>query len=357
MRKIHVVTVGSSHNVKGGITSVIDQYKSYPWPEYIQMHYVVTFDGGNAVHKVRCFCRGFFTILGLILQGRADIFHIHMSHNGSFYRKYYVTKLAALFKRKTIIHLHSSEFKDFYNRSHPLTKKMICDLLASADRIITLGNEWDARVHEISPSAKTVIVHNSVRENSCKVEYRSNPFVFLYMGVLVKRKGVEDLIHAIDKLGPDRSGFLFRIAGTGSEEMYLRELTNELGLQENVRFEGWVEKDRKEALFAESQSLILPSYNEGLPICILEALSYGMPVIATEVGSVADAIIPDTNGELVKAGDIEGLSDAIKQLGSNRLLWEKYSNNAKKIAAEEYSERLMFNKVLKLYQDCINYPE
>lgn len=357
MRKIHVVIVGSSHNVKGGITSVIDQYKSYPWPEYIQMHYAVTFDGGNAIHKVLCFCKGFFVILGLILQGRADILHIHMSHNGSFYRKYFVTKLAALFKKKTIIHLHSSEFKDFYNRSCPLTKRMICYLLASVDRIITLGNEWDVRVHEISPSAKTAIIHNTVRENSCKVEYHSDPFVYLYMGVLVKRKGVEDLIRAIDKLGPDRSGFLFRIAGTGSEELYLRELTNELGLQENISFEGWVEKDRKEELFAESQALILPSYNEGLPICILEALSYGMPVIATEVGSVADAVIPDTNGELVKAGDIEALSAAIKRLGSNRLLWEKYSQNAKKIVEEDYSESRMFNKVLKLYQDCVDCPE
>lgn len=124
-----------------------------------------------------------------------------------------------------------------------------------------------------------------------------------------------DLIQAISLL--KKEGWLnnikFIIAGSGSEEESLKQQASELKVEPWIEFAGWTDGKAKERYLKESQALVLPSYNEGLPIAVLEAISYGLPVIATAVGDMAAAVREGENGFLIKPGDVSALADKIKK--------------------------------------------
>lgn len=97
--------------------------------------------------------------------------------------------------------------------------------------------------------------------------------------------------------------------------------------------------------------LVLPSYNEGLPVSILEAISYGMPVVATCVGDISAAIIDGENGYLVEPGDVDALANSIYKLISEKANWQKKSESARKISISRFDETVFFETILNLYRE------
>ena len=172
------------------------------------------------------------------------------------------------------------------------------------------------------------------------------------MGVLIKRKGVADLIRAVDILKKKNrlDNVKFVIAGSGVEEAELKTMCKKLELDKYINFVGWTSGEKKERLFRESQMLVLPSYNEGLPVSILEAISYGMPVVATCVGDISAAIIDGENGYLVEPGDVDALANSIYKLISEKANWQKKSESARKISISQFDETGFFETILNLYR-------
>ena len=106
----------------------------------------------------------------------------------------------------------------------------------------------------------------------------------------------------------------------------LQSIINECGLSKIVRFEGWVSGDKKVELLNNTDVFILPSYTEGLPISILEAMSYRLPVISTPVGGIPEVVRDGENGFLIKPGDKDALHNAIVRLANDEELREKMGN-------------------------------
>mgnify|MGYP000429415235 FL=1 len=96
--------------------------------------------------------------------------------------------------------------------------------------------------------------------------------------------------------------------------------------------------------------LVLPSYNEGLPIAILEAMSYGLPIISTNVGSIGEAVKEKENGFLIEPGDVDSLAHAMIQLTNNSILWKKESRASRNICETKFSENVFFEAVEKIYR-------
>lgn len=151
----------------------------------------------------------------------------------------------------------------------------------------------------------------------------------------------------------NRSVFNFRIliAGSGAEETRLREYVKQNGLQSNVEFLGWITKEQKPSLLVKADVLVLPSYNEGLPIAILEAMSYALPIISTNVGSIAEAVQEGVNGFLIAPGDINALADSMVKLTVDNELWEKESSMSRMICEEKFAENVFFENVERVYLD------
>ena len=217
--------------------------------------------------------------------------------------------------------------------------------------VIVLGDKWKEVVKKIEPTTKAVVVNNTVRIPNCTVEWNL-PITVLFMGVLIKRKGVADLIRAVDILKKKNrlDNVKFVIAGSGVEEAELKTMCKKLELDKYINFVGWTSGEKKERLFRESQMLVLPSYNEGLPVSILEAISYGMPVVATCVGDISAAIIDGENGYLVEPGDVDALANSIYKLISEKANWQKKSESARKISISQFDETGFFETILNLYR-------
>lgn len=342
-----VLMVGNSPSVRGGITTVIGQYRKYDFKKHdIKLNFIPTYKDTNAVIKVLYFFCAYFRIILAFIINKPDIVHIHMSYRGSFTRAYLIQKLAIKFHIKNIIHLHGSEFKKWYDSVNKHKKTKIHELLTKADEFIVLGDIWNKIIKEIEPQTNTIVLNNSVKMPIDVAHYKEKKNI-IFVGMLIKRKGVHDLIEALSKLDNDNYNII--IAGSGEEQKKLENLAQKYKIK-NIEFLGWVSPEKRTELLLSSQYMILPSYNEGLPMSILEAMSCGVPVISTYVGDIPSVIKDGSNGFLYKAGDIKGLTGCLKKaLGMNNKDWNALSKKVRATIKKTYSEETYFDEIVKIY--------
>lgn len=354
--KKKVLIIGSDSTVKGGITSVIDSFLNNEWKD-IEVQLLPTYIEGNSMKKINFFIRSIYIYLKRLMKNDFDIAHVHMSYNGSFYRKLLIIKLSNLFKKKVILHLHGSEFEVFYNKSNNLIRKLIKNLFESCNCVIVLGDKWKQVIKKIAPKANIEVFNNAVKVPDYTVKWNKEKINILFLGVLIKRKGIYDLIEAIRILNSrnivKEKNLNFIIGGTGKEENAIKELIKEHKLEHCVQMVGWVDGEKKENLLKKSQLFVLPSYNEGLPMAILEAMSYGIPIISTDVGSISEVVKDNETGFLIKPGEAESLAKAIIKVINLEEVWKVQSMTCKELIYAKFNEEEYFNEIKKLYNTLL----
>ncbi|MGH8327317.1 MAG: glycosyltransferase family 4 protein, partial [Steroidobacteraceae bacterium] len=123
-----------------------------------------------------------------------------------------------------------------------------------------------------------------------------------------------------------------------------------LGIGERVDCPGWLDQDRKSAELAAATAFVLPSYAEALPMALLEAMSWRLPVIATPVGGIPQVIEHEANGLLVTPGDIEGTAAAMARLMRESALASRLGAAARRTIEESYSLDTSIKRLLEIYR-------
>lgn len=346
--QIRVCMLGSDLSVRGGMSAVVSQLLKHQWSRDVQIEYIPTHETGSLLGRCLVFARGYLRLRRLLKDRRADLVHLHMSQRGSFCRKYILYRLAKHFRVPTVLHLHGSEFMQFYAAAPAGTKARVRELLRGCDRVLTLGRNWARNIRSIEPRARLQVLHNAVEIPRENTDWNDHSIELCYLGVLTPRKGVGDLLQALALL-KNSGSFHLTVAGTGEDQPRLEELCRELELQTEVTFTGWIDEATKCRLLCNAQCFVLPSYNEGLPVGILEALSYGVPVVCTNVGSSDEAVLDGQNGRLVQPGDPEALADAIRTVTAQREDWERLSRCARQTAQAGFDERYTFSQLEDIY--------
>ena len=169
--------------------------------------------------------------------------------------------------------------------------------------------------------------------------------VLLSVGDLIKRKNHETVLKALSRL---RSyGFVYLICGRGELLEYLQELVKKLALADKVNFLGF-RKDIAE-ICQTADLFIFPSYQEGLPVALMEAMAAGLPVIASNVRGNRDLIKKEN---LFEPDDVETLVNLIeKQLKEKTDSWK---GNLKYNTLESYSIQRVLNQMASIYEEDIN---
>jgi glycosyltransferase involved in cell wall biosynthesis len=134
----------------------------------------------------------------------------------------------------------------------------------------------------------------------------------LFLGQFGARKGIYDLLSAFVEVRRHVPDAVLYCGGNGEVDK-VRATVGELGLEEGVHVPGWVSGDEKLGLMHQCGIFVLPSYNEGLPMAIIEAMSFSMAVVSTTVGGIPE-LVGDDNGALVTPGDQAQLASALVQL-------------------------------------------
>lgn len=348
--KKKVLMLGSVLSVKGGMTAVVNNFLNWNFENCEITYFPTHYNKGNILNIILFFLNLPVICLKML---KSDCVHMHMSERGSCIRKYICFKFAYKMKKKIIIHMHGAEFKEYYSGCGEKVQNKILNMLLKADYVITLGDNWKNYVLTLSSDINTIILKNTVPKSDVIVERNNECFNILFLGIIDKRKGIYDLIEAVKQITKNdfEKSLNFIIAGTGNDEEEIKKIINDLGINNYFEFTGWISAEQKKEVLSKSHLLVLPSYNEGLPVSIVEAMSYGMPIISTNVGSINEAVFNRINGYLLEPGDVEGLSQAIKEIVENTQLWEQFSNNSLEIFNRDFDNENYFKKIRKLYEE------
>ena len=343
---------GNHPSNKGGMTSVINQIREHNWAsDGIELDFIPTYMPGNPIKKALFFAASYIKIAAKLAFDTPDVVHMHMSYRGSFTRKYLIHNLCKKNHVPDIIHLHGSEFEKWYNAVSEKKKARIRSLLKETSSFVVLGEKWENVINSMEPRSNVIVISNGVEIPQKTVTWNPKQCNVLFLGVLIKRKGVADLLKTIQSLkAQGKIGTLrFILAGTGEEENELKHLAEEYEIGQYVDFIGWVSGDKKQECLMNSQVMVLPSYNEGLPVSLLEAMSYGMPVVSTDVGDIPSVIKHRENGMLFSPGDTKAMEECLLYM-TNEESYAGLAENARKTVVENYSLELFLTKIRDLYK-------
>lgn len=199
---------------------------------------------------------------------------------------------------------------------------------------------------------KIKVLHNAVYVEA-ENKANANATDILFYGMLIKRKGIEDLLAAFEKIKDDiPKNIHLRLYGDNKEFDVLKKL-KEYHLEERTSYEGWMTSEKRQTVFSNTLINVLPSYNEGLPMTILESMGYGIPNISTNIAAIPEAITDGVNGFTIEPGDVDSLAEKMKSLILHKDLWVKFSNNAYETAKNEFSIKTHFAQLMKIYEQIM----
>ena len=179
-----------------------------------------------------------------------------------------------------------------------------------------------------------------------KAQARNKNTYVLFFGVLLKHKGLSELLGAAGLL-PEVT---FKLVGDGPEEKNLKRLSQKLRLK-NVDFLGRLDDTKLRKVISQSLFCIVPSlWYENMPYSILEAFSLGKPVIAARIGGIPEVVKNGRNGLLFEAGNNGELAEKIKLLWTKRKLFGILSNNALADVKRKYGQEEYYKKIMKIYK-------
>lgn len=329
-----VLMCGSDLSVKGGMVSVIRNYLNYQNWEDIAIHYVPTYIEKSKIVIALYFLIAYIRVLFHLIFGKYDVLYVHTAERGSFYRKAMLIELAHKVGVKTVIHHHAAEFEEFYSSSN--RKEYLKKILELADLNIVLSNRLIRMITDKAPKSNVKVLYNAVNT------YPENPYNqdatnILFLGRFGKRKGIYDLLVALREIESelDTSVKLY-LCGDGEIDE-VKNKVEEYGLENRVEHVGWIEGKQKIEFFKNSMVNILPSYNEGLPMTILETMSYGIPNISTKIASIPEVIVDGVNGYMIKPGDIEALKKLLLEISADKKKRIDMSNLAYRCVMDSFS--------------------
>lgn len=297
--------------------------------------------------------RAWVTLVALGLARRIDVAHINMSSHGSSVRKPIMLWTCRMLHIPVVLHLHASEYPEFFSTLPSLAKRFLRATFATADVVLVLGSHYREYVcNELAvPARKVKVLLNGSPGPDCAPipTRRTEPMKILFLGRLGERKGVPELLAALADHRLAAAQWLATLAGDGDVAHY-RGQARALGLDERVRFPGWVSTPQANELLLESDVLVLPSRAEGLPMSVIEAFAYGVPVVSTAVGAIGDIVEHGVNGLLIPVGEPTALADALLMLLDDDSLRRRLALNARRTWESELDIASYAQKLTSYWQ-------
>jgi glycosyltransferase involved in cell wall biosynthesis len=331
MDNTRILMLGESLDRQGGIVSVEKLIINQSPPE-MQIVHVPTLPNGSNLHKTIVFFQALLTLLWRLIRQQDDLLHIHVAERGSAFRQALTTTIAWMFKKPVILHTHGSDFHIFYAGLPSIIQSALSWMFCKSTKFIVLSKSWGKYyIDNLGLSAEQVIVLPNPVKFPAEIPTRvaSAQVNFLFLGRIGDRKGAFDLIEACAKLSTDsKQNLELIIAGDGDGEK-ARKMVETNDLSQQIKILDWVNEEERNQLLAKANVFVLPSYNEGLPMAILEAMSWELPIITTPVGGIPELVINLQNGLLIQPGDIQSLSAAIHSLIIDPNLRQQLGRNAR----------------------------
>lgn len=288
----------------------------------------------------------------VLLKFRPDIVHIHTPSYWVYWENAVYIIISKIFKRKVLTHIHGASFDKFVECSNRIEKTLIKKTLELSDGIIVLSNRWENFFNKYIKREKIIVLENYVDASQFLDKSKIDPDfikkVIFIGGVSSKRKGLYDILKAIPIVlkSYEKVKFIIMVIGNSDE---VSEICKDKNINFYVEVHESISEEEKNKIFSTSDIFLLPSYSEGLPISILEAMAAGLPVITTRVGGIPEVIEEGENGFFVEPGDFQALADMMLLLLKDDILRDRIMNNNLKKIKENYDLAVITSRLDKIY--------
>jgi glycosyltransferase involved in cell wall biosynthesis len=311
------------------------------------------------------------------------IYPFHIWVHGAFVR----TLLKSLGPKLDLVHMHSPlvppiktslpvittvhtpskidanyhEILDFYSLAERVQSRVFYPPLESklfsiSDSITAVSSSVAGELGSYGLDVgKIAVVGNGVDEKTFIPihHHESAEKYVLYTGVLRARKGLFDLLECAEYVCRVHPTVHFVICGTGPFFSKMKEEIRRRKLQERIVLQGYVKRDKLVQLYQNATLHVVPSHYEGLPTVLLEAMSCGLPVVATNVGGNSDVISSGKNGFLVPPKSPQELAKVILKLLDDDKLRKEIGKAARKTIEKSYTWDKIADNIQKCYEDML----
>ena len=214
------------------------------------------------------------------------------------------------------------------NRKQNLYNKLELIFLGFSDLIFCVSTPIKSILEKKRiGSENLVFMPNAVSINILNSNKSLNSNISIgYVGRFSREKGIKYLVDAVVSLSRSNCNLSYIFIGDGPEYNRIKQTIKELKLESVIRLRGFI--NNIEEIYNEIDILVMPSLSEGLPLTLLEAMSRGIPVVATRVGQIPEVILNNKNGLLVEPKSSKEIVDALRKIVSDQELYSKLSKNA-----------------------------
>ena len=271
----------------------------------------------------------------------------------SIVRDYFFMNKAHKMRRRMVIHLHGGLY--LFREHKPFIMKWMLKKIFSWDYpFIVLSNKEKEQIEKEYHSQRVFVLPNCIDLSSASSFFRKDfpqRLNILYLGRIEPNKGIDYICDAASRLQDAGIDFMLHFAGKEQGSNHYVDRLREL-LGERFVYEGVVSGKDKDELLKLCDVFLLPSFYEGLPMSLLECMSFGMVPVATDVGSIRDFVEQGETGLFVKVKDVESIVNAIKTLYADPSLRKHLSEGAREKIFSVLSPHEYISKLNSIYQVC-----
>lgn len=288
----------------------------------------------------------------ILFTQRGSLIHFNLALSRlSLIRDSPLIVTARLFRRRMVFHLHGGEFLMRTTTPRWMNYLLKINFAGRNPKICLSGLEQEVLKRKLK-SDKIFVLPNCLELNDAMRFKRKYPqdqsLILLFMGRISVSKGLDLIFHALEALQAQRKKFKFIMAGKGPEEkLYVRKFRDLLG--DAFEFKGVVSGDQKTKLLKACNVFLLPSRFEGLPMALLESMSFGLVPITTDVGSITDVVTNASNGLVINSQTSEEIVLAIEKLIEDKPFMQQLSRNAQQYIFRNYNPALYISKLNAIY--------
>ena len=313
--------------------------------------------------KIFRILKDLFILNRILMTKRPDLVHINSSLNsGAFWRDALYILSCKIWRRRILLQLHGGYLKEFVDTHPSVLVPIIRWILCMPEKVAVLSKLQKHPFKTFYLNSHISVIPNMIRHTEYRLNSNSRNvsrlpdkkvIVVFIASHLTEEKGVMEFLQAAVLLNRRKGGLHFVIVGGGEKESEMRRFCRDNHMEEQTSFMGFVNKKQVIRILNASDIFVLPSYSEGFPMVILEAMAAGLPIVATKVGAVPEIIEEGSNGFLVRIKDANDLYHKVSVLVGNKNLRLKMGKKNMSQVAERYSIDSVAKIFDEIYRDLL----
>lgn len=300
-----------------------------------------------------------FKLIFLLVIRRPEIVYLTVAQNAlAFFRDgLFIIISRLLIKAKVVVHFRGANYLKFYKASSLIFKKFIDLTYHYTNYGIVLGQSLKPMISKWFGDEQIFVVPNGTDFLPNLNKKKNGEFSELnlgYIGFLGTEKGTYELLNAFNIVQKKYKILKLYLAGEfayddGNFKNYFFHFIKENDLEDKVKLLGKVQNKEKEDFFLNTDIFIFPSWHEGHPNAILEAMASKCPVIATNVGAISESIIDGYNGYLIEKKSVDALVQRINQFVNNKEIISEMSKNSRHLFEKKFTSGININQMKSIF--------